>query len=95
MKSICQRSGPNHEGMHRVKTTLPARTEGGIGGGVVRRAILAATRAVIDWLEYRRQMRQLAALDDRLLRDVGLTEADRLGSTIAPRCRRHQSRRRH
>ena len=33
----------------------------------------AAVRAVVFWMERSRQRRALAELDDRLLRDIGLT----------------------
>jgi uncharacterized protein YjiS (DUF1127 family) len=46
-----------------------------IGRGLERRAI-AVLDAVFEYSERRRQRRQLAALDDRLLRDIGLSRAD-------------------
>ena len=36
----------------------------------------AAVRAVLFWMERSRQRRALAELDDRLLRDIGLTRED-------------------
>lgn len=50
-----------------------------------RRAALDALGEAVDWLfasfgEWRRRSReraQLAALDDRMLKDIGLTRADR------------------
>ena len=54
-----------HEGMH-LPTALPRSTQGRlhVWGSVIR-----------AWLERSRQRRELAALDDRLLRDIGVTRA--------------------
>ncbi len=54
-----------HHGTH-LPTVLPRSTQGGlhVWGSVIRM-----------WLERSRQRRALAALDDRLLRDVGVTSA--------------------
>ena len=38
--------------------------------------IVAATRRLIRWRETRRQRQHLAALDDRMLRDIGLSRSD-------------------
>ncbi len=43
-----------------------------------------AMRKAALWFEVRRQMRQLADLDQHLLRDIGLSEADRRAAIIAP-----------
>jgi uncharacterized protein YjiS (DUF1127 family) len=40
--------------------------------GVISRA----TRTVLIWLERRRDREILAALDDRMLRDIGISRAD-------------------
>ena len=48
--------------------TAPESSPCGPLGGLIRRAILRAAE--------RRSLDQLAQLDDRLLRDVGLTRAD-------------------
>ncbi len=40
------------------------------------RGISGAARSVLRWLEWRRQLRALAELDDHLLRDVGLSRDD-------------------
>jgi len=50
--------------------------------GLERRAI-AALGALFEYGELRRQRRQLAALDERLLRDIGLSRAD-----VERECRR-------
>ena len=39
-------------------------------------AILAAFRLVREWRRRARSRAELAALDDRMLRDIGLTRAD-------------------
>lgn len=52
------------------------------GRGIERRA-LATLDALFEYRELRRQRRQLAALDARLLRDIGLTRAD-----VERECRR-------
>jgi uncharacterized protein YjiS (DUF1127 family) len=41
-----------------------------------RRVVSGAAQSVGSWLEMRRQLRALAALDDHLLRDIGLSRAD-------------------
>ena len=40
--------------------------------------------AVLTWAERARQRRQLAELDDYMLRDIGLTRADVAGETCKP-----------
>jgi uncharacterized protein YjiS (DUF1127 family) len=46
-----------------------------------------AVRLAAQWLELRRQLRRLSELDAHLLRDVGLTEADRRAAIITPKYR--------
>jgi uncharacterized protein YjiS (DUF1127 family) len=41
-----------------------------------------AVRNAAEWLEYRRQIRQLSELDSHLLRDIGITEADRRAAIV-------------
>jgi len=43
-----------------------------------------ACEAVLTWAERTRQRRQLAELDDYMLRDIGLTRADVAGETRKP-----------
>jgi uncharacterized protein YjiS (DUF1127 family) len=59
-----------------------------IGRGLERLAI-AAFDALFEYRELRRERRQLAALDERLLRDIGLSRAD-----VERECRRPLRRRR-
>ena len=59
--------------MEILRTTTPrgaplASTVGGL--------LLAALWWLIHWQDVARQRRRLAELDDRLLRDIGLTRAD-------------------
>jgi uncharacterized protein YjiS (DUF1127 family) len=49
--------------------------------------------AVEDYLEYRRQRRSLLALDDRMLKDIGLGRADVMRVSL-PAKRPHKNRRR-
>ena len=44
----------------------------------------AAVRAVLFWMERSRQRRALAELDDRLLRDIGLTRAEAMQECANP-----------
>ena len=44
----------------------------------------AAVRAVLFWMERSRQRRALAELDDRLLRDIGLTREEALQECANP-----------
>lgn len=50
---------------------------------LTRGALLAATR-VLGWQDRARSRRQLADLDDRLLRDIGLSRADVSRETTKP-----------
>lgn len=45
-------------------------------GITFRAALYAAVQHVLHWLELTRGRRHLARLDDRLLRDIGLSRAD-------------------
>lgn len=74
MSSISHRSEPGRGALRRI---LP-----GLAAMPVR-----AVRFAAQWLELRRQLRQLSELDAHLLRDVGLTEADRRAAIIAPKCK--------
>lgn len=48
------------------------------------RLIAAAAMAVIRWLERTQQRRALQRLDDRMLRDIGLSRADVAGESTKP-----------
>jgi len=66
MPAVSHRTDLGQGCLQRAKSglaALPARIIPRIIGGLARR------------FEYRRQMRQLAALDDHLLRDIGLLGA--------------------
>jgi uncharacterized protein YjiS (DUF1127 family) len=49
-------------------------------------------QAAEDFMEYRRQRRSLLALDDRMLKDIGLSRADVL-RVNSPEKRPHKNRR--
>ncbi len=72
MSSISHRSETGRGALRRI---LP-----GLAAMPVRAVCLAAR-----WLELRRQARRLSELDAHLLRDIGLTEADRRAAIITPR----------
>ena len=57
-----------------VSRTAPARSGevSGFSGGVV----LRAADTVINWLQRDRDRRSLQTLDDRLLRDIGVSRSD-------------------
>lgn len=46
--------------------------------------LAAALDTVLDWMQRERERRQLAALDHRLLRDIGLSRADALEEARKP-----------
>lgn len=48
------------------------------------RLVAAAGAAVIRWLERSQQRRALQRLDDRMLRDIGLSRADVAGESAKP-----------
>jgi uncharacterized protein YjiS (DUF1127 family) len=49
--------------------------------GVVTRVVARFAAAVADELRIRRDMRQLRAMDDCMLKDIGVTRAD-IGSAV-------------
>ena len=66
-----------------MSTTLTSKRTraGAVRDPALRRAVgWPITTALVElfsvWLDRRRQRRQLYALDDRMLRDIGLTRAD-------------------
>lgn len=67
-----------------MSTTLTSKSTlaGAVRGPARRRALIGwpVVTGLIEllsvWLDRMRQRRQLYALDDRLLRDIGLTRAD-------------------
>jgi uncharacterized protein YjiS (DUF1127 family) len=68
---------------HEVAATRPlgrsiART--GLAG-VVARIVARTVTALAEELRIRRDMRQLRAMDDHMLEDIGLTRAD-VGSAV-------------
>jgi uncharacterized protein YjiS (DUF1127 family) len=77
----------NSHGHHRVAATQPFGTPIAGNGlaGVVTRMVARVAAAVADELRIRRDMRQLRAMDDHMLKDIGLTRAD-IGSAV--RCGR-------
>jgi uncharacterized protein YjiS (DUF1127 family) len=64
-----------------LETTLARGTAAGVGTRVVRRsrdALQHATATLREWHRRRRDRATLAAFDDRLLRDIGITRVDAL-----------------
>ena len=47
-----------------------------VGGSRARSAFSSMVEAILEWQERGRQRQMLGRLDDRLLRDVGLTRSD-------------------
>jgi uncharacterized protein YjiS (DUF1127 family) len=45
---------------------------------------MAVTRALGEWTERARQRHALAALDDRLLKDIGISRADVMRESVKP-----------
>jgi uncharacterized protein YjiS (DUF1127 family) len=68
---------------HEVTATQPFGRSIGRNGlaGVVARIVARITAALADELRIRRDMRQLSAMDDYMLQDIGLTRAD-VGSAL-------------
>jgi uncharacterized protein YjiS (DUF1127 family) len=79
---MLMRTGYEYE-FKPAKQSLAARLTG---------TFWAWLEAAEDYLEYRRQRRSLLTLDDRMLKDIGLSRADvmRVGS---PAKRPHKNRR--
>jgi uncharacterized protein YjiS (DUF1127 family) len=50
-------------------------------GGVVTRSVARIATAIANELRIRRDMRQLLAMDDVMLKDIGLTRAD-IGAAV-------------
>jgi uncharacterized protein YjiS (DUF1127 family) len=50
-------------------------------GGVVTRVVARIAGAIADELRIRRDLRQLRAMDDHMLKDIGLTRAE-IGSAV-------------
>jgi uncharacterized protein YjiS (DUF1127 family) len=72
MPAISHRSDPSQGLLQRLKSGFAALPAGNV---------LAAFRALGRRIETRRQLRDLAALDPHLLRDIGLTETERWRAT--------------
>jgi uncharacterized protein YjiS (DUF1127 family) len=54
-----------------AQKALPLRLRPGLGAWLLR-----AVELVLDWHEVARQRRALLGLDERLLKDIGITRAD-------------------
>lgn len=66
--------------MHRAAGYAgPLRLPGTGAARWIRRGAAAALAALLSWQERARQRRSLEALDDRLLKDIGLSRADVFG----------------
>jgi uncharacterized protein YjiS (DUF1127 family) len=50
----------------------------------IRSAILVLAGGICAWIEHRRQLKTLARLDDRLLRDIGLTRSEHSETGVKP-----------
>ena len=73
--------------MHTISRSTRALREPRLGRGVgfaLRSALSLPLRRVLRWLELSRQRRHLALLDDRLLRDLGLSRSDVSPETDKP-----------
>ncbi|HET6522331.1 MAG TPA: DUF1127 domain-containing protein, partial [Geminicoccaceae bacterium] len=64
------------EGRPAVSRPASSRPDSGTPFDLSPRALRDGLAALRRWRELARQRRQLAELDDRLLRDIGLTRAD-------------------
>lgn len=65
--------------MERATLIPGADSAGGVRlqrRAMARRLVTVAADAVVLWLERARQRRALQRLDDRMLRDIGLTRVD-------------------
>lgn len=64
----------------QTQTALPGRDF----GRALRRVVLQIINTLHVWQERARQRRELAQLDDRMLRDIGLTRSDVYRETSKP-----------
>jgi uncharacterized protein YjiS (DUF1127 family) len=65
-----------------VGTAIPRNGRSLLKGALER--VRCALDTVLTWQERERQRRQLMALDDRLLADLGMTRADAVGEYRKP-----------
>ncbi len=63
---------------------LQAKSGQGRRPGAIGALVAGLATWVRFWSERARQRRQLAALDDRMLKDIGLTRADVMSETDKP-----------
>jgi uncharacterized protein YjiS (DUF1127 family) len=62
-----------------ARKVLPLRLRPGLAAW-----LLGAIELVLDWQEVARQRRSLLELDERLLKDIGITRADALREASRP-----------
>ncbi len=65
-----------HQNEHGLGNRLQAQGSPGNGSGIIGALVAGLAAWVTFGLERARQRRMLAALDDRMLKDIGLTRAD-------------------
>jgi uncharacterized protein YjiS (DUF1127 family) len=62
-----------HQAEHGVGNRLQAK---GNAPGAIGALVAGLAAWILSWCEWARQRRALGALDDRMLKDIGLTRAD-------------------
>ncbi len=62
----------------------PRRPNAAWFGKILREAAVRAVRTLLTWQERDQQRRHLAALDDRLLSDIGISRADAAREAAVP-----------
>ncbi|MGE0162919.1 MAG: DUF1127 domain-containing protein [Dongiaceae bacterium] len=68
----------------RTREQLQARVGQGQGSGTIGALAAGLAAWAMFWSERTRQRRRLAALDDRILKDIGLSRADVMSESDKP-----------